>query len=212
MDDFLRWRRERRDGLLFREERRLWDRSNPLVEFSDTEFRRNFRLTKRGILHLVDLVEEDLQYPDNRGSPLTPLQQVCLCMTFLSSGTFQRTAGVIAGVSVSCANTTINRVITTLCQLAPEVIRMPTREQMRTTANFFMAKYGLPNFAYGVDGTHILLGLRPSEHELPAGVHPQDYWCQFHQLSTSSFCTHRSQKRKNTNNLSVLLRFQDLQA
>ncbi len=170
------WRRERREGVLVREERRLWDRSNPLVEYSEKEFRRNFRLSKRGILRLVDLVEEDLSRQNNRGSPLTPLQQVCLCMTFLSSGTFQRTAGVIAGASVSCANTTINRVIIAICRQAPDVIKMPTREQMRTTANFFMAKYGLPNFAYGVDGTFVRLGHRPSVQELPNGVHPQDYW------------------------------------
>ena len=39
MDDFLNWRRERREERLLREGRHLWDRSNPLVELSEDEFR-----------------------------------------------------------------------------------------------------------------------------------------------------------------------------
>ena len=52
---------------------------------------------------------------------------------------------------------------------------MPSRTEMRRTSDFFFQKYGLPNFALGVDGTHILLGLRPSEKEMPPGVQTQDF-------------------------------------
>ncbi len=48
-----------------------------------------------------------------------------------------------------------------------------------------MDKYGLPNFAMGVDGTHIMLGVRPTQRELPAGLEVQDFWCrkQFYSLN-----------------------------
>ena len=47
---------------------------------------------------------------------------------------------------------------------------------MRATADHFEQKYGLPNFALGVDGTHVRLGLRPAQKDLPPGIHPQDFW------------------------------------
>ena len=48
---------------------------------------------------------------------------------------------------------------------------------------FLFTRFGLPNFALGVDGTHIRLSVKPSEAELPAGVRPQDFWCR-KQVST----------------------------
>jgi hypothetical protein len=56
-----------------------------------------YRLTKQGVLHLTDMIGDNLQFRNQRGNPLTPLQQVCLAMTFFASGTFQRTAGFISG-------------------------------------------------------------------------------------------------------------------
>lgn len=113
---------------------------------------------------------ENLSFETERGNPLTPLQQTCLTLTFLASGTFQRTAGYMAGVKKSCASVTVHRVTTAICQMAPFVIKLPTRVEMRRTADYFQARYGLPNFALGVDGTHIRLGVRPNKNEIPNGV------------------------------------------
>ena len=128
---------------------------------------------------LVDEIGDQLCRPNERGLPLTPLQQICLAMTYYASGTFQRTAGFLSGVRKSCACKTIRRVTNALCQLAPEVIQMPTQSEMEVSAAHFEHRFGLPNFALGVDGTHVRLGLRPSEKDLPNGVNPQDFWCPF---------------------------------
>ncbi len=110
---------------------------------------------------------------------MSPLQQVCLALTFYASGTFQRTAGFLSGVRKSCACKTIRRVTEALCELAPEVIQMPTLEEMRQSATHFEHRFGLPNFILGVDGTHVRLGLRPFAKDLPNGVNPQDFWLLF---------------------------------
>lgn len=142
-------------------------------------------MTKGGVLSLVDQIKDDLQFPDGRGSPLTPLQQTCLALIFYSAGTFQRIAGQIAGVKKSCACLTLRRVTTAICRLAPNVIQLPSRSEMRRSSDYFMNKYGLPNFAMGVDGTHVMLGVRPTERELPHGIEVQDFWCrkQFYSLN-----------------------------
>ena len=49
------------------------------------------------MLNLVDKIRNNLEHLNGRGSPLTPLQQTCLALTFYAGGTFQRVAGRIAG-------------------------------------------------------------------------------------------------------------------
>ena len=69
---------------------------NDLI-FIHLSLSRQYRLTKQGVLHLTDMIGDNLQFRNQWGNPLTPLQQVCLTMTFFASGTFQRTAGFISG-------------------------------------------------------------------------------------------------------------------
>lgn len=99
--------------------------------------RKQYRFSKEGILKLTDLIKPDLAFEDGRGSPLSPLQQVCLAMTYFASDTPQRSAGYIAGVKSTCANVTLKRFVEAVCHLVPEVIKMPSREQMAETADFF---------------------------------------------------------------------------
>ena len=73
-----------------RETRVLWERKNPFIQFNDAEFRRNFRLNKQTLLTLVDIIRADLERPDMKGSPLSPEQQVCLCLQYLATGTYMR--------------------------------------------------------------------------------------------------------------------------
>jgi hypothetical protein len=131
--------------------------------------RRQYRLTREGVLRLVDLLNHELLFRGNRGRPLSPLQQVCLALTFYASGTLQRTAGYLAGVKKSCACLTIRRVTRAICQLAPQFVTMPTEQEMQVTSNHFQNRFGLPNFIMGVDGTHVRLGIRPLEADLPPG-------------------------------------------
>ena len=49
---------------------------------------------------------------------------------------------------------------------------------LKTIQKFTFYRYGLPNFAYGVDGSHIALRNAPSPNELPPGLGPQDFWCR----------------------------------
>ena len=87
MDELLILYDEQADVPL-RETRVLWDRMNPLTNFNDREFRLNFRMAKPSLLSLVDLLGPDLERPDQRGSPLNPVQQTCLCLQYYATGWF----------------------------------------------------------------------------------------------------------------------------
>ena len=50
--------------------------------------------------------------------------------------------------------------------------------QNKQIMEILISRYGLPNFCYGVDGTHVALRNAPSGNELPPGLDPQDFWCR----------------------------------
>ena len=102
-----------------------------------SSLRKQYRFSKDGIIRLTSLIDAELAFGDERGSPLSPLQQVCLAMTYFASDTPQRSAGYIAGVKSTCANATVKRFVEAVCRLAPEVIKMPSHGQMVETADFF---------------------------------------------------------------------------
>ena len=47
-----------------------------LVDVTDLDFKRNFQFSKDGAVRLVELLGDHLTHEDNRGRPLTPVQQV----------------------------------------------------------------------------------------------------------------------------------------
>ena len=72
MDGSLRYRQLQR----WANNRRLRDRLNPLEEFDEENFRRQFRLRKDSVITLADILKYDLQHQTKRGLPLSPVQYV----------------------------------------------------------------------------------------------------------------------------------------
>ena len=100
-----------------------------------TVCRRHYRFSKNNVHRLCNLLQNDLEYQSSRGSPLTPLNQICLTLAYFGGGTFQHTAGLMGGVSKACSNQTIHRVTTAICQKSDDFIKMPSRAQMRQTSD-----------------------------------------------------------------------------
>jgi hypothetical protein len=104
------------------------------------------------VLKVVDLIKADLQFDTERGRPLNPVQQLCLFLTFLASGSFQHVSGYMAGVKKSTANSTIKRVAKALAAKSDQIISMPTKAEMRVMSEKLYQRFGIPNW----DGIHHL--------------------------------------------------------
>jgi hypothetical protein len=65
-------------------------------------YSRSFRLSPESVLNLVDELDPILDRErvglNDRGQPLTHLQEVCITLHFLASGGFQHTSGTLFGV------------------------------------------------------------------------------------------------------------------
>ena len=77
--------------------RQLLDRVNPLEAFTDYDFIKFYRLSKQTVIELAQIVTPLLEKPNNRGLPLSPLQCICLTLSFLGSAAFQRITGRLIG-------------------------------------------------------------------------------------------------------------------
>ena len=64
------------DLIMVNQMRRRRARPDFLVDVSDWDFKKNFRFSKDGAVRLVELLGGHLTHEDNRGRPLTPVQQV----------------------------------------------------------------------------------------------------------------------------------------
>lgn len=84
-----------------RQERILKDRSNALEVYSDDDFRKRYRFSKAGFVHVLRRIEKEIKHLDNRGSPLRPDQQLLIALRYFASGSFQVVAGDLNGVSVA---------------------------------------------------------------------------------------------------------------
>jgi len=164
--------------LAVREPRQVWERSNPLIEYNEADFKAHFRFNRDNFFKLVDLVKGELNSSDKRGLPLSPLQQLALTLAFYASGAFQRICGQMLGVKKACAHQTIKRGTTILSDKSHEFIKMPTAQEMRDSARGLYERFNIPFVALCVDGTHIKLEKKPSEADLPDGVCSQDFWCR----------------------------------
>ena len=131
------------------------------------------RYNKETVRRLAGLLD-GLDHPNNRGRPLTPIQQVCITLGFLGGGHLTRVAGLCGGVSQKAAWCAVRRVTAAICVLKRDFIRMPTDEEAAATARRLEDRFHLPGFAFGVDGVAMLYEDKP--RVIPPGTVAQDYW------------------------------------
>ena len=69
--------------------RKLRDRSNPLEDFSDSEFRMRFRLSKESVSVVLVGIIDLLRYESDRNQAISPINQFLIALRFYASASFQ---------------------------------------------------------------------------------------------------------------------------
>ena len=127
-------------------------------------------------MKIASMLEADLIYKNNRGQPLSPLQQVCLALHHYAGNQFQRVSGVCGGVSQAAARQALVRVTDALVKRKQEFIFMPTVQEMEDTSAQMLGRFHLPRFSMAVDGMMVRFVEAP--RRLPPGKHKQQFWCR----------------------------------
>lgn len=68
---------------------RLYDHSNPIESYTDSEFVNQYNFDKKTTLFIFGLIEYGLLRSSNRGHPVAPLIQLLVTLRFLSTGKYR---------------------------------------------------------------------------------------------------------------------------
>ena len=145
---------------------------DPTEELSDAIFKRHYRFDKAGVRRIAGVL--DLERDNDRGRPLSAVQQVCLALNFYGGGHYTRVAGLCSGVSQSAAWNAIERVTNELCRIKDQVIQLPSDREVMEAAERMDARFGLPRFFAGVDG--VVMKFEEKPRRIPDGTVAQDFF------------------------------------
>lgn len=102
---------------------RLKDRSNPLEDLDEVQFRRRFHMHKSTVHFIFNLIKEDLRVPVKRGCHIPPIFQLCIAIRFYVTDAFQIVIGDLYKINQSTVSRMTVRVSTAIAKLATQFIR-----------------------------------------------------------------------------------------
>ncbi|CAL9685020.1 unnamed protein product [Knipowitschia caucasica] len=125
-------------------------------EWTDSDWRANFRMLKNTFNILCDLLRPQLQRQTMVRRPLSVERRVALCLWRLATGDCFRTISNLFGIGKSTAVTVTNEVCSAIAStLLPLFIKTPSLSEFRAIAQGFRDRWGFPQCAGAIDGTHI---------------------------------------------------------
>ena len=122
----------------------------------DSEVYRIFRFNTDAILELARTLQDDITSQTHLSLAVQPLVKVLATLHFLASGSFQRTSGVVAGMSQSTMSRCVHQVVPAILRRMSHHIIRPTQEHLRVKAMAdFFGIAGLPHTVGAIDCTHV---------------------------------------------------------
>ncbi|XP_001951909.1 putative nuclease HARBI1 [Acyrthosiphon pisum] len=133
--------------------RRFRDRSNPLQDYDDLDFKCRFRLSKETFMILLHMIGDSIKH---RSSSLSPVLQLLIALRYYATGAFQMVLGDHIQVHKSTVYRVIKTVSTEIARLRPHFIEFPSTvaEQRRVQLGFFRL-HQFPRVIGALDCTHI---------------------------------------------------------
>ncbi|KAH9371195.1 hypothetical protein HPB48_006073 [Haemaphysalis longicornis] len=108
--------------------RLLRDRLNPLETWSEEAFRRRYRLRKRTVVLLTDLLRGSLEPKTVTCNAVPPLQVLCAPRCF-AKGSYQDEVADIHGISQPTQSRIVRKVSQALCERRTQFVHFPTSRQ-----------------------------------------------------------------------------------
>ncbi|XP_018303528.1 putative nuclease HARBI1 isoform X2 [Mycetomoellerius zeteki] len=122
-------------------------------EYDNIEFVRRFRLHKRTVQMILNLIEETIRSRTDRNHAVSPLHQLLLTLRFYATGTFQDTIADFGGIHKSTMCRIIKKVTTAIASLRPQYINFPnTNQSLRQTKEKFYNIACFPRVVGAIDG------------------------------------------------------------
>ncbi|KAK4885926.1 hypothetical protein RN001_002197 [Aquatica leii] len=118
--------------------RLTYTRSDQFHEFDDGSFRKRFRLSKATTLHLLTLIENQLEYPGNMNNSVSPMNQLLTALRFYASAGHLTAIADYMRMHTLTASRIVKKVTEAIAELYGRYINMPhTENDIRSVQNKF---------------------------------------------------------------------------
>lgn len=143
--------------------------------FTRFDWMENFRMSRETFVYLCNELRSTVEKSDTAMRKAIPVEQrVALTLWLLATNADYRTIGHLFGVSKSTVCVVTKEVCTAIVHvLLPKYIKFPVGEGMKEVVDGFKHKWGFPQCAGAVDGTHIPI---VSPEEYPADYYNRKGW------------------------------------
>ena len=143
--------------------------------FTTQDWLENFRMSNATFTYLCNEIRSAIERQDTKMRKCIPTEQrVALTLWYLATNADYRTIGHLFGVSKSTVCVITKDVCTAIVSnLLPKYIRIPSGDNLKDVVEGFEHKWGFPQCAGAVDGTHIPV---VSPEECPADYYNRKGW------------------------------------
>ncbi|XP_022172347.1 uncharacterized protein LOC111035137 [Myzus persicae] len=142
------------DIFVNRRPRFIKERTNDFENLDELDFVTRYRLSKKSVLHVLEQIEDQLEYSSNRNNGVSPINQLLCTLRFYATGCFQGTAGDLCGVSTATVNRIVHKVSRAIASLWRDYILFPeTDEEIKRTQRMFYQKAKFPRVIGAIDCT-----------------------------------------------------------
>ncbi|XP_069584666.1 putative nuclease HARBI1 [Ranitomeya imitator] len=146
---------------------RIFRERTGMEGMTDEEVMERFRLTKRTIIDLYELIRVDIDPLTQRSHAIPGIVKLLNCLHFFSSGSFQTKASSIGGVSQSTFSRFLVPVIQALKKHVHTFICFPSdKTGWQQLKNDFYSVAGIPHVMGVLDCIHIALSAPHEQEEI----------------------------------------------
>lgn len=127
------------------------------ASWTDCEWKANFRMGRTAFLHFCSILQPHLQRQTTTFRKPVPVdQRIAICLWRLATNVEFRTISHLFGIGQSTAVTITNQVAAVIVKfLLPVYIRTPSELEFESIIQGFRDRWGFPQCAGAIDGTHI---------------------------------------------------------
>ncbi|XP_053604215.1 putative nuclease HARBI1 [Plodia interpunctella] len=141
---------------LFTRPRIYRERSKDFVKYDDKDFFIRYRLSKESVLFILQEIENQLEFNDDRNNSVPPINQVLCALRFYATGNQLMSVADLNGISVATCSRIVKRVSQAIVSLRREFIRFPDTEvEQHIVKEEFYRIARFPNVLGCIDCTHI---------------------------------------------------------
>ncbi|CAI6368620.1 unnamed protein product [Macrosiphum euphorbiae] len=132
------------------------DRSNPLTDYDDVDFKQRFSLSKCMFMNLLDMISHNINQNTLRNMSLSPMLQLLIALRYYATGAFQAVLGDHIHVNKSTVCRVIKKVSEAIEFLKPKYIQMPrSQTEIDLVQHDFFLTRNFPKVIGAIDCTHI---------------------------------------------------------